>query len=144
VAENRPVACRPPGKKMVARCRGGGAAGLRAVRTTEESRRGRESGGEWVRGGWAAEQLGCSVPEIERRGGGAAFCSNGCSCYWSTYSSGGWCILGMQHAMHMLLESVLIDLSRDLHSMCVIILIISICLILINKSVEFYLANLVL
>jgi hypothetical protein len=61
----------------------------------------------WVRGGSAAEPLGCSVPRTARRGGAAAFCSSGCSSCWSPYSSRGCCILGMQHAMHMLLESVL-------------------------------------
>jgi hypothetical protein len=62
VAENPPVAGRPLGKKMVARCRGGGAAGLRAVRTTEESRRGRESGEASGSDGVGSRAVGMQCP----------------------------------------------------------------------------------
>jgi hypothetical protein len=76
-----------------------------AVRKAEEPRRGREieRGGGSV--GSGAVGIAAS-PGLHDGRGAAAKCSRGCRCCWSPYSSPGCCILGMQHGLHLLLETV--------------------------------------
>jgi hypothetical protein len=93
-AENRSYAGGARGPSSAGGEEGGGAE------ERERDRAGRWFGGK--RSGWDA-----ASPGLRNGGGAAAKCSRGCRCCWSPYSSRGCCILGMQHGLHLLLETVL-------------------------------------